>query len=208
MLRWTAKALKKSINRVIHPTLHYTPWILASFHHLVSNSNFLCAAYYSKWQMTLKEKKKSYTRRIHASEAKDTAWKNTLTKAVVDQTPTLIFSLKITDSFYTSEMFPLTKQNTHGVCLKFELYVSNISASKNIHLNLYLRKVCVCVCFLTFIVVLTLATVSSSSGNWYIWTPLLTSSLMILILNLCSSLLLIVSALAITGMIFTYKQMW
>lgn len=146
MLRWTAKALKKSINRVIHPTLHYTPWILASFHHLVSNSNFLCAAYYSKWQMTLKEKKKSYTRRIHASEAKDTAWKNTLTKAVVDQTPTLIFSLKITDSFYTSEMFPLTKQNTHGVCLKFELYVSNISASKKIHLNLYLRKVCVCVC--------------------------------------------------------------
>lgn len=157
-----------------------------------------------KWP--LKKKKKSYTRRIHASEAKDTAWKNTLTKAVVDQTPTLIFSLKITDSFYTSEMFPLTKQNTHGVCLKFELYVSNISASKNIHLNLYLRKVCVC--FLTFIVVLTLATVSSSSGNWYIWTPLLTSSLMILILNLCSSLLLIVSALAITGMIFTYRQMW
>lgn len=159
-----------------------------------------------KWP--LKEKKKNHIQDGFMHLKQKTAWKNTLTKAVVDQTPTLIFSLKITDSFYTSEMFPLTKQNTHGVCLKFELYVSNISASKNIHLNLYLRKVCASVCFLTFIVVLTLATVSSSSGNWYIWTPLLTSSLMILILNLCSSLLLMVSALAITGMIFTYRQMW
>lgn len=46
-------------------------------------------------------------------------------------------------------------------------------------------------------------TASSSVGNWYICTPLLTSSLMILILNLCSSLLEIVSALAIMGMMLT-----
>lgn len=58
---------------------------------------------------------------------------------------------------------------------------------------------------LTLIVALISATVSSSVGNWYIWTPLLTSSLMILLLNLCSSFLAMVSAFAIIGMMFTYK---
>lgn len=56
---------------------------------------------------------------------------------------------------------------------------------------------------LTFMEALISLTASSSVGNWYIWTPLLTSSLMILILNLCSSLLEIVSALAIMGMMLT-----
>lgn len=58
---------------------------------------------------------------------------------------------------------------------------------------------------LTLIVAFISATVSSSVGNWYIWTPLLTSSLMILLLNLCSSFLAMVSAFAIIGMMFTYK---
>lgn len=60
-------------------------------------------------------------------------------------------------------------------------------------------------CRLTLMVALISATVSSSVGNWYIWTPLLTSSLMILLLNLCNSFLAMVSAFAIIGMMFTYK---
>lgn len=49
-------------------------------------------------------------------------------------------------------------------------------------------------------------TASSSVGNWYIWTPLLTSSLMIFILNLWSSLLEIVSALAMMGIMLTWGE--
>lgn len=59
---------------------------------------------------------------------------------------------------------------------------------------------------LTFMEALISLTASSSVGNWYIWTPLLTSSLMILILNLCSSLLEIVSALAMMGIMLTYGK--
>lgn len=38
---------------MIHLTLYYTPGILTSLHHLIANRDLLCAANYSKWQMTL-----------------------------------------------------------------------------------------------------------------------------------------------------------
>lgn len=40
---------------MIHLTLYYTPGILTSFHHLIANADFLCAANYGKWQMTLQK---------------------------------------------------------------------------------------------------------------------------------------------------------
>lgn len=40
---------------MIHLTLYYTPGILTSLHHLIANGDFLCAAYYSKRQVTLRK---------------------------------------------------------------------------------------------------------------------------------------------------------
>lgn len=58
---------------------------------------------------------------------------------------------------------------------------------------------------LTFVIVLIPETVSSSVGNWYIRMPLLTNSLIIFFLNSCSSVLEMLSALPITGIMFTYE---
>lgn len=57
---------------------------------------------------------------------------------------------------------------------------------------------------LTFIKELVWAVVSSSIGNWSISMPLLTNSLIILLLNIRKSFLDIVSALAISGIMLTY----